>query len=970
MATAPRRDTPHPAPRGHRLLIAGAGPDAVRLALALADAGLPVTVATRGVLSPAAGGALGSSLYDEIPLQVALLNHPMAEVLEGTEVEALASRGEGLEATLRRRAQAVDPARCTACGKCVPVCPVELPGERGGPARRAVGLPPADAGPGVARIEKAGRAPCRTACPIGVNAQGYVALVARGRYREALALVRERNPLPGVCGRVCTHPCEAACRRAEVDEPVAICRLKRFVADLELADSIPFAWEPPAAERPEPVAVVGSGPAGLTAAYDLRRRGYPVTVFEALPLPGGLLRSGIPAYRLPREILDYEIGLIAAMGVRFRTGVAVGRDLAVDALLAQGFRAVVLATGAPRDRRMGVPGEALGGVTGSLAFLRRSNLGEPVEIGARVAVVGGGNSAIDAARTALRRGAEEVTVVYRRGEEEMPALPEEVAAAREEGVAFRFLTAPVEILGAEGRATALHCVSMALGAPDASGRRRPEPVPGTEHEIAADTIILAIGQEGDAAVLAGTEGVAVNAGRIAVDLHQATARPGVFAAGDAVRGPENVIWAMAEGQRTALAVHAWLSGESVAWPDWSRTDYDRRRPLPEGIPRAARVAVPHAPAAERRRGFAEAEGPLREAEAVAEAARCLQCGVCCECGECVTACGDAAAIDHSRVAETVVLPLLAAVRTGADEELGVGARHLLFDAREPGRDGEGPPTADAVLARFGEDRHEPHAGRRRASEDRGRVGVFLCTCNGSVHHSSVLALLAEEAAGLPGVAGVEVLNAACQADGALRMAAGLRGGRFDRVLLAACLCCPLEIVCGSCTHQRARAKRQLFDGLEVPLQRLEAVNLRDEVLNQPGLGPARARDLALRLLRAGLARATAGAAEPPGEAAAAQPGPDRGHPAPLPLPGRVLAGAGIDAGRCRGCGTCVANCPQEAIALLPREGGVDLAVVDAAACTLCGRCLAVCPTGAPEAPFAGHRQIQEALAAALGGAQP
>jgi NADPH-dependent glutamate synthase beta subunit-like oxidoreductase len=284
-----------------------------------------------------------------------------------------------------------------------------------------VTLPPADLGPQVARIAKAGRAPCRTACPIGVNAQGYVALIAKGRHREALALVRDRNPLPGICGRVCTHPCEAACRRGEIDEPVAICKLKRYAADLEISEKIPFAWPAPPVERAERIAVVGSGPAGLTAAYELRRLGYRVTVFEAQQLAGGLLRSGIPEYRLPRAVIDYEIGLFAAMGVEFRTGIRVGLDVTIDRLLSgDGFSAVILATGAPQDRSPGIPGEGLPGAQGALAFLAAANLGRNSVVGRRVAIVGGGNSAIDSARVAVRLGAEEVTIVYRRGESRCP----------------------------------------------------------------------------------------------------------------------------------------------------------------------------------------------------------------------------------------------------------------------------------------------------------------------------------------------------------------------------------------------------------------------------------------------------------------------------------------------------------------------------------------------------------------------
>ncbi|HEY5998686.1 MAG TPA: FAD-dependent oxidoreductase, partial [bacterium] len=835
---------------GHRILIAGADAAGVRLALELADGGLPVTVCTRGAVTPAAGGALGSSLYDEVPLLTALRNHPNIEVLEGATVEALEPDGEGLAARLRIAPQPVDPARCTACGKCVPVCPVELPAEGGAAGHRAVTLPPADLGPQVARIAKAGRPPCRTACPIGVNAQAYVALIAKGRHREALAVVRERNPLPGVCGRVCTHPCEAACRRGEVDEPVAICKLKRYAADLEMAEKVSFAYPAPAVERAERIAVVGSGPAGLMAAFELRRLGYGVTIFEAEDLSGGLLRAGIPEYRLPHAIVCYEVAFLKQMGIDIQNGVRVGTDITIDALLgAEGFAAVVLATGAPKDRAADIPGEHLPGAQGALAFLMDVNLRDRTKIGRRVAVVGGGNSAIDAARVAVRLGAKDVTIIYRRGEDEMPAQREEVEAARDEGVKLRLLTAPVAVLEKNGKAAGLRCVTMALGAPDASGRRRPEPAAGTEHDIPADTIIFAIGQEGDAALTAGIAGLAQKSGRIVVDERQRTGHPRVFAAGDAVRGPDSVIWSMAEGQRAALAVHAALSGEAVAMPDWTRTDYDRSAPLRARIAKAARKKAPHIAMAQRTAGFTEVEGRFREKDAIAEASRCLQCGICCECGACVTACGEARAIDHAGRVRAVSLPLLAAVRTDAHEPVGAGAEHLAADGNAV--------SAAALLARLRDDAHGALEARRRALPVASGVRVVLCTCNDSIHHRELIAPLAEEIVEIPGVVGATVVNSACQREGAEVVAAGIAAGENARVVLAACLCCPLEILCGSCTQQRARAKRNLFAGEGIPPERVETVNLRDEVLNQAGLDRERALRLARRLLRGAVARALA-----------------------------------------------------------------------------------------------------------------
>jgi NADPH-dependent glutamate synthase beta subunit-like oxidoreductase/formate hydrogenlyase subunit 6/NADH:ubiquinone oxidoreductase subunit I len=956
---------------GHRLLIAGVDPAGVRLALELAEAGLAVTICTQGALSPGPGGARGSSLYEEAPLLTALRNHPGVEVLEDARIEALEVRGDGSAARLRQRPHPVDPARCTGCGRCVPVCPVDVPAQPGFPGRQAVTLPPAELGPQVARIAKAGRAPCRTACPIGVNAQGYVALIAKGRHREALAVVRERNPLPGVCGRVCTHPCEAACRRGEVDDPVAICRLKRYAADLELSEKTPFAWPQAPVERLERIAVVGSGPAGLAAAYELRRRGYRVTVFEAQPLAGGLLRSGIPEYRLPRAILDYEIGLFAAMGIEIRTGVRIGRDLTLEQLMGAGYAAAILATGAPRDRSPGIPGEGLPGAQGALAFLAAVNLGGSTRVGRRVAVVGGGNSAVDAARVAVRLGAEAVAIVYRRGEKQMPAQKEEIEAARAEGVAFRMLTAPVAVLEAGGQARGLRCATMRLGEPDPSGRRRPEPVPGSEHDLEFDTIVFAIGQRGDADLFRGAEGIVHAGGRIAVDERQQTGRARIFAAGDAVRGPDSVIWAMAEGQRAALAVHQSVSGEAVALPDWTRTDYDRATPLRPGIVTSARREAPHLADAGRRTSFAEVEARYRREDAIAEASRCLQCGICCECGACVAACGEARAIDHAGTETTIALPLLAAVRTDAAEPVAAGAGLLLFD--------DPAPDAAAVLDRLRDAARAEQQARRLTIAGAAGVHVFLCTCNGSVHHRDLVEPLAADARALPGVAGATILNAACQQGGGRALAAGLLAGEHGSILLAACLCCPLEILCGSCTHQRARAKGFLFRGEGIPLHLVETVNLRDEVLNQPGLDRGSALLLARRSLAAGVARALAavGTAVSPAAATAGDRGalPDRrgalaaadDRPAPLPLPGCAVTAADIAAALCRGCGTCVRNCPQQAIELQARPSGIPLARVMPALCTLCGRCLAVCPTGAPDAPFAGHGQIRAALAAAFAG---
>ncbi|MDQ2902087.1 MAG: FAD-dependent oxidoreductase [Chloroflexota bacterium] len=409
------------------------------------------------------------------------------------------------------------------------------------------------------------RAPCQAACPVGTNAGLYVSLIAQGRYDEALDVAAEPNPFPAICGRVCTAPCEDVCRRGEFDQPIAIRDLKRFATDHGNADK-PNRRKvrPPRHHYSERVAIVGAGPTGLSAAYYLARRGYGVTVFDAMPVPGGMMAIGIPEYRLPRAELNRDIDAMRELGVEMRLNTAIGQDVEFDDLRTM-YNAVLLAVGAQRSQRINVPGEDLPGVIPATTFLKEYNLEPDTRLNGSVAVIGGGSTALDAARSALRAGASSVQIFYRRSRVEMPAQVEEVRAALAEGIELHELAAPVQVLGADGHVSALRCQRMRLDEPDAQGRRRPVPVPDSEFDTPIDRVLIAIGEAPDPSFLpAGTSvGVAPWGGLLINPETLATGSPNIFAAGDVTYGPKSIIHAAAHGRRAAQSIHAFLRKLSI-----------------------------------------------------------------------------------------------------------------------------------------------------------------------------------------------------------------------------------------------------------------------------------------------------------------------------------------------------------------------------------------------------------------------
>ncbi|MBP7460754.1 MAG: NADH-quinone oxidoreductase subunit NuoF [Candidatus Delongbacteria bacterium] len=473
------------------------------------------------------------------------------------------------------------------------------------------------------------QSPCQNACPVGINVPGYVALIGEGRFKDALQLIRERNPLPGICGRVCHHPCQSKCRRGQTDESIAIKWLKRFAADWEIQNQphiqIPISKQ----ERPERVAIVGAGPTGLTAAYDLALDGYRVTVYDAMPKAGGMLAWGIPNYRLPAEILDYETRYIQHMGVEFRFNTRIGKDISLDQLKKDN-QALLLAVGAQAGLKLSVPGEDLPGVMGGIDFLREVNLNNPVSVGQQVAVVGGGNAAIDSARTALRMGAKKVTVIYRRQKELMPADPEELHQAEQEGVEFIFLANPIKILG-NGRVEAIECIRMTLNEFDKSGRRKPVPAAGSEFVIPVDMVIPAISQSVDSDFIPENNGIRLTRwNTIAVDPDTLyTGSQGVFAGGDAVSGPKTVIEAIKAGHTAARYIKQFLNGRAVSFQYEALPETEIGIPIPpedeEIIEKPQRI-MPDLPVRDRLNPkFPEVESGYTVELAMEEAKRCLRC---------------------------------------------------------------------------------------------------------------------------------------------------------------------------------------------------------------------------------------------------------------------------------------------------------------------------------------------------------
>ncbi|MGD8625737.1 MAG: FAD-dependent oxidoreductase [Anaerolineae bacterium] len=861
-------------------LIIGGSVAGVQAALDLANSGIHVDlIEASPFLGNGGTASIPGHLLNTRMLEIS--KHPKINVWTNTQISRAEGQAGRFHVEIRQHPRYVDLAKCTACKDCLEVCPVTVPGSD----HKAIYLVEG-AQPGCAVIDKLGKAPCSNTCPGGIHVQGYVALIAERRFREALDLIRQAIPFPGICGRICTHPCEINCRRAEVDEAVSIRLLKRFVADWELQNPEAATEEelpPPPPDDARRVAVIGAGPAGMAVAESLVRRGYRVTVFESLPVVGGMMSVGIPSYRLPRAVIEREIGRIERMGVELRLNTPIGPDGAytLDDLFEQGYEAVFVGVGAHKSRHLRIPGEELLGVVSGIALLKAINLSHQTDdpqwqtqvlsyllggVATRVAIIGGGNTAMDVARSLKRLGVEQVQILYRRTKDEMPALPEEIEETAQEGISIEFLASPVRILGSEqGRVTALECVRMKLGEPDASGRRRPVPIAGSEFTLEVDMVVPAIGQAPDLSFLGEGHSFAITReGTFNIDrVSYMTNRPGVFAAGDAITQPVSVIDAIGSAKQAAAGIDAYLRGVAAEEVPISAREVPiaQRQLLPEELAPKPRHPSPVISTARRMGSHAEVELGYDVQTAVEEAQRCLACGPCSECLACVHACQPGAII-HDEHEIVATLDVGAVIYAGEPDQL-TGHPDLAQNLHHAAPHSAWMGSVAAAKVMFDLLAEQPPAASKAATTvgTPTRIGVFVCQCGDKIADIVDTEMVRHRAKVWPGVVDAQVLSFSCSPEAASTIQDTVDDQDLDAVVLAACSCCSIDQVCYSCTYQRVRCKDNLgiFD---LPDVAFELVNIREQCAWAHADDPAAATAKATALVAAGVARVRATTGRP------------------------------------------------------------------------------------------------------------
>ena len=647
------------------VMVVGAGIGGIQASLDLAESGFKVYLVDK---KPGIGGVMAQldktfptndcSMCILSPKLLGTGRNQNIEILSYSEIEKVEGEAGDFKVVLKRKPRYIDLDKCTGCAECAENCPVEVLSEfeEGLARRKAVYRLYPQVVPNVFTIEKnENKPPCRLTCPAGVKVQGYIALISQGKFKEAYELIRERVPFPGVLGRICHHPCEEKCNRKDFDEPLAIASLKKFVADYAVEHQEELfsskkdqekESKEPLKKREEKVAIIGAGPAGLTAAYDLVNLGYMVTVFEVQSSPGGMMYSGIPGYRLSKEVLKGEIKLIEEAGVKILLNTPI-RSKEEFEKLREDYQAIFIAIGAQRSKKLRVEGSDLKGVLYGIEFLKDINMGKEVSLGERVAVIGGGNVAVDVALSSLRLGAKEVHLFCLESREEMPAFEWEIEEAIREGVNLHCSRGPKRIIGKEGKIGGLETI-LCASVFDAEGRFIPKFKEKTESSLEVDTVIIAIGQEAD---FAGFEEIKITPYKTidADKISLATSIPGVFAGGDVVSGPASAIEAISQGHEVAISIDRYFKSEDLI-KGREKVEEEAAKTPEQVVILKKREIMPTLTLEERKGNFKEIELGFTEEMAIDEAKRCLNCGICSECLECVEIC-KAEAVLHDMVEE-------------------------------------------------------------------------------------------------------------------------------------------------------------------------------------------------------------------------------------------------------------------------------------------------------------------------------
>lgn len=715
------------------VMIVGAGIAGMETAASLGDMGYKVllvekksSIGGKAILLSKVFPTLDCASCIVTPKMSAAAHHPNIDPLVYTEVDSIVRNDNGTFAVnMHKKASYVDFDACTGCGQCEEICTVTVPDEYNYNlvTRRVAHIPFPQAVPKKAVIDRRGEAPCTFTCPGNVKASGYISLVRAGRYKEAFNLHLENAPLVGCLARACYAPCESECTRCDKDETVHIRGIKRFMSDYYYDEHPEPEYGPVENQLETKVAVVGSGPAGLSAAFYLARNGHQVTVFEAEKEAGGMLRTGIPEYRLPKDVVDRDIKNVTALGVEIKLNT---RVKSVADLKEQGFNAIFVSTGASNERTLGIEGEELDGVMGCMKFLREVNIGDAPDIkGKTVFVIGGGNSAMDPARSAIRMGAKKVIIQYRRGRDEMPAHDWEIDGAVEEGVELMLLSSPKRFIGKDGKLEAVECLKMKLGEPDESGRRRPEVVEGSEEIVPIDLAVLAIGLLPSTEEFTGE--MSHKLGLLESDERTLqTEDPMLFAGGDSSTAPTMIINAIAQGRRAAFHMDLYLQDKPMDTPfDILLDKTDKSIVLDESKDFKDRNPVPQAtiPIEQRKETFDCYEKVMTEEEARKEAHRCMNCGECSQCMECVSVC-PAFCIDFSLREQKIDFTVGAVVLSTGYEILDPSAKELLGYGRIP--DVIDGPQMDRLLAPT-----RPYNSVLRPSDGKEPESIAIVLCNGS-----------------------------------------------------------------------------------------------------------------------------------------------------------------------------------------------------------------------------------------------